>query len=272
MGFYLQKAKAVLEKAISARVGKGESEVELDNGLVLRMSLDNQGTHDAADFFFPGYSVVEDRIAELEGMHPGLSATVKLSPPAMTFVIYDGAGVNKVFQLQGANIKGSVAFKINGKGDGEMKLTVNAKLSRDDMANLHDYVGADVYVSAMDMQADMFASGTPDAQGDLEASVGMTGAELRAGREGAGWTRDEMAKRAGMSPKSIGRYERGERIMTADVVEKIEFVFAGNDVEPGDDDTAPNDDDSAPAEPASDADVDVVYDDEDPAAGMEAPA
>ncbi len=230
MGFYLQKAKAVFKGFDSKPKGKGDVH-ELESTLRLSMRLDDQGTHDAADFFFPGYSIVEDRIAELDGMHPGLSTTVRLSPPAMTFVIYDGAGLNKVFQLKGANIKGTVSFKIDGKGEGAMDLTVAApSFTDEEWAALKAYIGADVRVSALDMQADMFGgTGIHDEQSDLEeAAHGMTGGELKAEREARGWTREVMAQMSGMSPKSIGRYERGQRIMATDIAEKMRIVFANN--------------------------------------------
>lgn len=239
MSFYLQQAKAVLEKATSARISIDDNQVELNNGLQIRLKLDDQGTHDAAEFFFPGYDIVQDRIADLEGKHPGMKATIKLSPPAMTFVIYDGDGVNKVFQLRGSTIKGNVAFSITAKGNSALRMTINTKLTKDEMAKLHDFIGADILVSALEMQPDMFSGSNPDAssstasspvQVDLENELmTMTGSDMREQREKRGWTRDALAAHVGISTKSVGRYERGDRMLPPDIGEKAAAIFAQAD-------------------------------------------
>ncbi len=73
----------------------------------------------------------------------------------------------------------------------------------------------------------------------------MTGTELKATREGLGWSRQQLAEKMGLTYNAVFRYETGSRKIGAMAAELLRRIFTDaqkvDSVQHGGSATAPND-------------------------------
>lgn len=243
MGFFLQKAKCRLRKCISERIRDSEGESErLRNSLALIIEH-GAGSKDAFQHFFPAYDAVELAVAGDEG-HSGVDMSASRQIPDSTFMIYDPATSSQIFSLPSTRLKGKAKLKTNTLGESYLQIDLATQVPREDMSKLMDYLDADLEVSAAQMQPDLFdgddepeddgsdETGTVadiDYMGDAEDagdngyradtndSESITGREMKAAREAKDWTRADLSRAMGVSPKDISAYERGDKLMSPQV-------------------------------------------------------
>lgn len=158
--FNFERSAAMIRKCTTAKVNKKDEDGNRVERIATDFHLDilvDDKCSGAVEVLFPCYEDIEQQIASYDGSHPGVKIQTRCGVPVLAVQIHDIDG-GRIFKFPSASTNGSPVLSIDRVGDSTMKLRLDVMLSRKEMEKLADYVGAEVHVSAIPTQEELFSS------------------------------------------------------------------------------------------------------------------
>jgi len=168
--FNFERSAAMIRKCTTAKVNKKDEDGNRVERIATDFHLDilvDEKCSGAVEVLFPCYEDIEQQIAGYDGSHPGVKIQTRCGVPTLAVQIHDIDG-GRIFKFPSASTNGSPVLSIDRLGDSTMKLRLDVMLSRKEMEKLADYVGAEVHVSAVPTQEELFSPQIAEATHEEE--------------------------------------------------------------------------------------------------------
>lgn len=221
----------LVECRIRKKKVKNKDKLEQRNVVKFLVSVDER-SRKACEYLFPMHEQVENGVAARSGTHPGLEMKASTDIEKLSIHIEDEAG-KTVWDFGGIRPQGKPTLKINRLGDSHLEIGFDPRMSSKDMGKLKDYVEADLYMTAKYTQPELpmkGANGSAEPKEEAPVQENLDGSmpheDLAGFREKMGMNRGEFVmwfadQGVVVSSKSLGRYERGERVIPDELADVV---------------------------------------------------